>query len=142
MENAALQQKKFSKDLRRETTAYVDEQVNKLDSVQDLDEIKSRIAGCAQETDDIIEAAIKQFINILDAAERLVYGAEDKLRNEPSSDDTDDINDEVDDILDECKENFEEVIIPRVNEILAVFRDKLVTLRSDLQRCFEEKLKN
>lgn len=141
MENAALQQKRLSKDLRRETSSYVDEEMSKLDIVPDSDEIKSRIGSCTQEVDDIIEAAITQFINILDAAERLVYGTEDKLRNEPSSDDTDEINDEVEDILDECKENFETIIFPRVNELLAVFKDKLVTLRSDLQRCFDEKLK-
>ncbi|KAG4066705.1 hypothetical protein HA402_007341 [Bradysia odoriphaga] len=141
MENAALQQKKFSKELRHETSVYVDEELNKWNTVADSEEIKSRIASCAEEIDDVIEAAITQFINILDTAERLVYGVEDKLRNEPRSDDTDEINDEVDDIFDECKENFEVVIIPRVNDLLDQLKKKFVTLRSDLQACIDEKTK-
>ncbi len=137
MENAALQQKKFSNDLRRETSAYVDEEIKKLDvtAVDNLD-IKKKLSNCAEEVDNVIELAITQFVNILDTAERIVNGCEDKLQNEPSSDDIDEINDEVDDILDDCKETFEATIIPEVESLLRQLKTKLVSLHPDLRRCF------
>lgn len=140
MENAALQQKNFSKELRRETSTYIDEELRKLESstVHDSDEIKSRISKCADEVDNVIELAITQFVNILDEAEGMVYAVEDRLRIEPSSDDIDEINDEVDDILDEFKEKFESAIVPSIEGLLREFKTKLVSLQSDLRTCFDE----
>lgn len=140
MENAALQQKNFSNELRRETSTYLDEQIKelKLSTIDDSDTIRSRISNCAQDVEDTIELAITQFVNMLDDAERMVYEVEDKLRIEPNSDDIDEINDEVDDILDDFKEKFEATMIPLVDDLLRHFKNKLVSLRSDLKKCVDE----
>lgn len=140
MENVALQQKRFSNDLRSQTTAYIDEELKKLDSsdIDNPDKIKSKIYNCGVEVDDIIEVGIEYFVDILDTAEQMVYGVDDILRNEPSSDDIDEINDEVDDILDDVKEKFETTIIPLVDDLLRHLKKKLVSLQSDLRKCFDE----
>lgn len=142
MENVALQQKKFSNDLRSQTTAYIDEELQKLESsnvdIDNPDKIKSKIYNCGVEVDNTIEVGIEYFVDILDTAERMVYGVDDILRNEPSSDDIDEINDEVDDILDDVKEKFETTIIPLVDDLLGHLKKKLVSLQSDLRKCFDE----
>lgn len=142
MENAALQQKSFSNELRTKSAAYIDDELKKLESssVQNSDSIKQRISNCAVDVDEIIESAITEFVNMLDEAEGMVYATEERLRIEPSSDDIDEINDEVDDILDEFKEKFEATIIPLVEDLLRKFKNKLVSLKSDMQTCFDEAL--
>lgn len=135
-----MQQKNFSKELRRETSSYIEEEIRKLESstVYNSDEIRSRISNCAEEVDNVIELAIEQFVSILDNAEGMVYAVEDRLQTEPSSDDIDEINDEVDDILDDFKEKFEVAIVPLIDELLRQFKKKLVSLQSDLRTCFDE----
>lgn len=140
MENVALQQKQFSNELRSKTTAYLDEEIKKLDSstIPQSDTIKTRISDCADDVNDVIDMGITQFVNILDDAERMVYELEDKLQTEHSSDDIDEINDEVDDILDDFKVKVETVVIPLVDDLLRNFKNKLVTLPSDLKVCVDE----
>lgn len=140
MENAALQQKNFSIELRSKTSAYLDEEIKKLESstIEDNEAIRSKISNCGKDVEDTIELAINEFVNILNDAERMVYEVEDKLRTEPSSEDIDDINDEVDDILGDFKEKFEITMIPLVEGLLRQFKNKLVSLRSDLKSCIDE----
>lgn len=140
MENVALQQKKFSNELRSETSLFVEQEIEKMElsTFNDPDTIKSKISNCAKEVDDMIDAWIEQFINILNDAERDTYALEDKLRKEPSSDDIDEINDEVDDIIDDFKGTFEETFVPLLEDLLFQIKKKNVSLRSDLRTCIDK----
>ncbi|KAJ6648750.1 hypothetical protein Bhyg_03981 [Pseudolycoriella hygida] len=138
MENAAIQQKKFSNELRSETIAYLNKEQEKLVDDDEFEETRKRISDCAKDVEDTIEFGIKRFIEILDDAERMVNVLEDKLSVEPSSDDIDDINDEVDDIIGDFKDNFEGTMVPLVEQLLLVFKDKLVSLPLSLQECVDK----
>lgn len=140
MENCALQQKKLTHELRRESLSYINEEIDKLDlsTNDDSDTIKSKLFGCAEQVNATITEAITEFVDILNNAERMVNVVESKLEKEPESDDIDEINDEVDDILDEFKEKFEITVVPLVEGILTKLRTKLVSLRLDLKTCVDE----
>lgn len=141
MENAALQQKNFSNELRRETSATLKKEFKKLEmsSTPDSDLIRSELSKCADQVDNVIDVAITRFVEILDKAERMVHDVENRLRRDaPISSDIEEINDEVDDIIDEFKEHFEATIITLVHNLLGQLKSKVATLKLDLRQCFDE----
>lgn len=138
MENVALQQKKFSHELRNETALFVEQELQKLSTIEQSDTIKSKISNCAEEVNVLIETCIEQFVNILNDAELAMNELDNKLRKEPSSEDIDEINDEVDDIIDEFKGTFEVTFMPLVEDLLFQLKKKNVSLRADLKACVDE----